>query len=80
MNKIRDTLNEIYWKKEYDFNKVEVWYIHRGAPNNTKIVYGNNILSIEKTFIKTTETMIPHHRIFKIIYDETVLFDRETDT
>lgn len=80
MNKIRDILNEIKWQKRYDLTKVQLWYIHRGAPNDTKIISGDDIVSIEKTFIETADAMIPHHRIFKITYKEKTLFDREQDT
>lgn len=76
MNRVRDVLNEIKWRDKYDLSKVEIWYIHRGALNDTKIINGDEIKSIGKTFIETSDAMIPHHRIFKIIYDEKTLFIR----
>lgn len=80
MNKIRDILNELKWRKKFAFKDTKIYYIHRGAPNNTKIITGSDVLSINKTFIKTIDAMIPHHRIFKILYHEQVLFDRSRDT
>jgi len=77
MNRVRDILNEIKWRSNYDFNKVEIWYTHRGAPNDTKIITGREIKSIGKTFIETVDAVIPHHRIFKIVYNGEILFIRE---
>jgi len=80
MNKIRDTLNELKWRQKYVFNDTKIYYIHRGAPQNTKIITGADILSIDKTFLRTVDAMIPHHRIFKIMYHQKTLFDRDRDT
>lgn len=80
MNTIRDILNELKWRQNYVFKDVRIYYIHRGAPNNTKIITGDEILFIGKTFLQTVEAFIPHHRIFKIMYQEKLLFDRERDT
>jgi len=76
MPNLRNILNELKWRKKFDLDKAEIWYVHRGAPNNTKIIYGNEILSIEKSFIETTTSMIPYHRIFKIIYKGEIIFKR----
>lgn len=72
----RDILNKIKWDKDYDFNFIQIWYVHRGAPNNTKIITGKDVLEIQKTFIKTVSAMIPMHRIIKIKYNEKTLFER----
>ena len=76
MTNTRNILNKIKWSKDYDFSKIEIWYIHRGAPNDTKIIKGEDILKIDKTFIKTNSVMIPLHRIFKIKYMGKTIFDR----
>ena len=76
MTNPRDILNELKWKQDYDFSQAEVWYVHRGAPNDTKIISGEEILKLEKSFMKTITAMIPYHRIFKIIYDEKIIFRR----
>ena len=77
MNKIRNILNDIKWQKKYDLSKVKLWFIYRGAPNDIKIISGDNILSIEKTFLETIDAMIPHHRIFKITYENEIIFKRK---
>ena len=76
MTNPRNILNKIKWSDDYDFSKIEIWYIHRGAPNDTKIIKGENILEIEKTFIKTKSAMVPLHRIFKIKYMNKTFFIR----
>ena len=77
MNKIRDILNELKWRKKFVFKDTKIYYIHRGAMNNTKMITGSDIISVDKTFIETTDAMIPHHRIFKISYHKKILFDRD---
>jgi uncharacterized protein (UPF0248 family) len=72
----RDVLNKIKWDNNYEFNFIQIWYVHRGVPNNTKIITGKDVLEIQKTFIKTVYAMIPMHRIFKIKYNEITLFER----
>ena len=76
MTNPRDILNELKWREKYNLEKAEIWYIHRGALNDTKIISGDVILNLERSFMKTTSSMIPYHRIFKIIYDGKVIFER----
>jgi uncharacterized protein (UPF0248 family) len=72
----RDILNELKWKEGFFLEKAEIWYVHRGAPNDTKIISGKDVLIIEKSFMQTTSALIPFHRIFKIVYDGKVIFER----
>jgi uncharacterized protein (UPF0248 family) len=72
----RDILNELKWRKNFDIKLAEIWYIHRGAPNNTKIISGEDIVDLEKSFMHTTTSMIPYHRIFKIVYKNDTIFKR----
>ena len=76
MTNPRDILNELKWKQDYDLNQAEIWYIHRGAPNDTKIMSGKDIIKLNKSFIQTSNAMIPYHRIFKILYEKKVIFER----
>jgi uncharacterized protein (UPF0248 family) len=73
-NSPRIILNEIKWTK--DLKRTEIWYVHRGAPNNTKILSGKDIVTIGKSFFDTSTATIPYHRIFKIVYEGKVLFIR----
>ena len=74
MTSIRDILNEIKWTQ--DLQKVEIWYVHRGVPNNTKILAGGDIVQIGRSFLETTTASIPFHRIFKILYNGKIIFQR----
>ena len=76
MTNPKEVLNKIKWKQDYEFDKVEVWYLHRGAPQDTKIIAGKNIVKLEKSFIETDTAMIPYHRVLKIIYDGKTIFHR----
>ena len=71
---IRDILNEIKWTKNIE--RAEIWFIHRGAQNNTKIINGKEIVHIGKSFFEITTATIPYHRIFKIVYEGKVVFNR----
>ena len=77
MTNPRIILNELKWKEEYDINQAEIWYIHRGAPNDTKIISGKDIEDLEKSFMKTNTSMIPYHRIIKIVYKDEIIFKRK---
>lgn len=70
-------LNRLKWDEKYDISKSQIWYLHRGALNNTKIISGDNIVDLGKSFIKTKKAMIPYHRVLKIIYENKLLFERE---
>ncbi|MFH1101054.1 MAG: RNA repair domain-containing protein [Methanobacteriota archaeon] len=74
MPHIRDILNEIKWTKE--LKKTELWIVHRGAPQDTKIIQGSDVIAIEKSFFQTPSASIPYHRVFKILYDGVIIFER----
>jgi uncharacterized protein (UPF0248 family) len=71
---VRDILNKIKWTK--DLKKVTIWYIHRGASHNTKMIAGDEITRIGRSFLETTTATIPYHRIIKILYGDEVMFNR----
>ena len=77
----KDILNELKWRVDRDIKKAEIWYIHRGAPNDTKIVSGSEILDLEHSFMVLSDARmparIPYHRIFKIVYKGRLIFKRE---
>ena len=77
MNNPRIVLNELKWKEDFDINLAEIWYIHRGAPNDTKIISGKDIVNLEKSFMQTKTSMIPYHRIIKIVYRTEIIFKRK---
>jgi uncharacterized protein (UPF0248 family) len=76
MKNPRIVLNELKWKKDINLDVAEIWYVHRGAPNDTKIITGKDIIKLEKSFMHTISAMIPYHRIFKIVYQGKIVYHR----
>jgi len=76
MTSPREILNELKWEQGCDLNLAEIWYVHRGAPNDTMIISGKDIVKLDKSFMQTTSATIPYHRIFKILYKNEVIFER----
>jgi len=78
--KVREILNKVRWDGRMDFDQLEVVYLHRGAPNDLKKIYGREIVNIGKSFLRLSlkgeGAEIPHHRIVKILYEGEVLFER----
>lgn len=75
-NNPRYILNEIKWTEKFDEKIIIIYYLHRGANNNTKIMNGIDIKKIGKSSIETENSHIPYHRILKIRYGDKILFDR----
>ena len=75
-NSPRKILNELKWRQGFDLDKAEIWYVHRGAPNDTMIISGKEVLQLDRSFMKTITAMIPYHRVFKIVYENKVIFER----
>jgi len=76
----RDIFNEIKWR--FDLSKCKIYYIHRGAPGDVKIIDGSMIKSIERSFLVlygiVEDSYIPYHRITRIEFEEKTGFDRKT--
>jgi len=73
----RDVLNELKWHHRKDLDESEIWYIHRGAPEDTKIINGDEIKKIGRSFMYTEYGMIPFHRILKIVHRGKIVFERK---
>ncbi|AEH60646.1 Protein of unknown function DUF504 [Methanosalsum zhilinae DSM 4017] len=70
----RNILNEIKWKN-LDFDECIVEYIHRGMPEDKKVISGVDIKDIGRSFITLySDTMIPYHRILRIKYKGNILY------
>ena len=77
----KDILNELKWRSDRDLSKAEIWYVHRGAPNDTRIISGHDIVDLEHSYMVLSEnrllSRIPFHRIFRIVYEGKVIFARK---
>ncbi len=72
----RSLLHSIKWDLRYDFDLVEVFYSHRGAPGDMRSIPGRDIRGLGKSFMETPRGMIPYHRILRIVYRGRVLFEK----
>ena len=84
----RELLNEIKWR-DLDLSRCEIYYVHRGAPNDTKIIRGDRIDEIGGSFLnfkranappdsegRVPSIMIPYHRVFRITYEGQTIYER----
>ncbi|RLG58741.1 DUF504 domain-containing protein [Candidatus Geothermarchaeota archaeon] len=74
---IRDLLLEYWWRRDRDFSKVQIYYIHRGIEGNIKIIEGKDIVRMDKSFIYLKDAQIPFHRVIKIVYEGKEVFKRK---
>jgi len=76
----REVLNKIKWTGNPELIGIRVWYLHRGAPGDIKVIEGTEILALEHSYIVINslgkETRIPYHRVRKITRGDDVLYDR----
>ena len=79
MTNPRYILNKLKWK-ESDLVSSEIWYIHRGDPNDTRIISGKDVVELDRSFMHTTSASIPYHRILKIVYKGKNVFKRKNVT
>ncbi|MFC1787095.1 DUF504 domain-containing protein [Halobacteriota archaeon] len=84
----KELLNEIKWR-DMDLSRCEIYYVHRGAPNDTKIIRGDKIEEIGSSFLnfkranatpdsegRVPSIMIPYHRVFRITYEGQAIYER----
>jgi len=74
-----DIFNEIKWR--YDLRDCRVYYIHRGAPGDMRVVDGKDIKNISRSFLvlegEEQDVYIPYHRIFRIEFKNEIIFERK---
>jgi uncharacterized protein (UPF0248 family) len=78
MSTAKELLNELKWRDDRDFLKVEVTYIHRGAPGDVMAITGEQILDLGSSFFETDSATIPYHRIVQISYKSKVIWTRSS--
>jgi uncharacterized protein (UPF0248 family) len=74
----RDIFNEIKWR--FNLANCKIYYKHRGAPGDVKIVEGSLIKNIERSFLVLEgdfeDSYIPYHRIFRIEFMDQIIFEK----
>jgi uncharacterized protein len=73
-------LLRLYHDPQYDFGKVSVEYVNRGAPGDKSAVTGDCIINLEQGGMEIESEMktkfIPYHRIRRIAYDGKTIWEK----
>lgn len=66
----REVLNKLKWGGASELRSAKVTILHRGAPNDRRVVEGAEILELGRGFMRVVspegEVEIPYHRILQI--------------
>ena len=46
----RDVLNKIKWTGNPELDDVTIWFVHRGAPGDMKVIKGKEIMALEHSY------------------------------
>ncbi len=77
MQTAKEVLNELKWRDDRYLDEAEIYYVHRGAPGDYKIIRGFEIIDLGRSFITLEHGKIPYHRVFKIIYEGKAILSRK---
>jgi len=73
-------LNKLKWGGEDELQSAKVTILHRGAPNDKRVIKGNDILELGRGLMRVAspegEVEIPYHRILRIEARGRVLWDK----
>lgn len=78
MPTIRETLNRIKWTSPGGLNDIEVVIVHRGVPEDRKIIKGEEIKDIAPRAMICEDAIIPYHRILCIRRGEEIIWSRRS--
>lgn len=77
----REVLNELKWRHQ-DLEGALIHFIHRGAPNDTRVVAGSEVARLESWHLVLRdahgESVIPYHRVFLIEHRGRVAWERRS--
>jgi len=74
-------LLRLWYDPEFDFSRVRITYVNRGAPHDLSDASGEAIAKLDSQYIEIYSggyegvTCIPYHRIRKIEYDNVVMWE-----
>lgn len=76
----REVLNGLKWTTGLDAS-IEVWFTHRGAPHDTKVVTGADIRRLDSWFFELDAPpgrsgTIPYHRVQRVTRGGETLWAR----
>ena len=76
----REMLNKLKWGGEDELQSAKVTILHRGAPNDKRVIEGSDIIELERGFMHVVspegEVEIPYHRILRIEARGRVLWEK----
>jgi uncharacterized protein (UPF0248 family) len=80
MRRSHQLLLRCYHDPRYEFDRVSVEYVNRGAPGDRSTVQGGRILNLDAQYMEvdagTHIACIPYHRILRILYDGDIVWER----
>jgi uncharacterized protein (UPF0248 family) len=80
MATIRDLLNREKWASKAGLGELEVVILHRGAPEDLKVISGESIADIAPRAMLVREddeeSVIPYHRVRIIRRGDTIIWRR----
>jgi uncharacterized protein (UPF0248 family) len=64
---------------KFDFGRVSVEYLNRGAPNDRSVISGVEIQKLDPGWMEVASpsgiVCIPYHRIRRIVYEGTTMWE-----
>jgi len=75
-------LLRLYHDPQFDFSRVVVEYVDRGAPNDRSTATGDRILRLDADYMEVEggtgahAACIPYHRIVRILYEGRTMWER----
>lgn len=76
-------LLRLFHDPQYDFRRVSVEYVDRGAPGDRSRVLGDKIVRLEQGIMEINSEMktkfIPLHRIRRIDYDGETIWEKSLE-
>lgn len=76
----REVLNKLKWSGEAKLSDVRVMILHRGAPDDRRVIEGKDILELGRSFMRVVspegEVEIPYHRILRIAAGGHVIWEK----
>jgi uncharacterized protein (UPF0248 family) len=75
-----ELLLKFWHDSRYNFSEVRVEYVDRGAPGDRSAISGMDIRMLDAYYFEIASEQgmkyIPYHRIRKIMYDGTIIWER----
>ncbi|MFQ5837295.1 MAG: DUF504 domain-containing protein [Thermoplasmata archaeon] len=75
--RVRDVLNELRWHPERDSLKARIFYRHRGVEEGFAVISGDEVEQLGSSSFTFGGSTIPYYKVFRITYEDEVLFERE---